>query len=360
LARAGTSLGTGLGRPLTLGEQAQAAGCSFDASGNILNTTCGSNVLDFIAFDPALGSYVTIQLAQPLPNLDDWQPTIVNGGTVLPTLDATGLSAAPVWSVISDGNVIEHVGVENAPLVAFNISGNGNTLYDIWTYAGKTGASLGGNGNLLKGSHIGAVNNGACWVNSAGMGVVVLGLNNKIDASEIACSDKAGIELKSNAFGTIISNDIIHDNAWDGIREWSGFNLNQWTQISTYNNGGLGVEKNTTAQQADQIDGPLPVVTSVSAQGGQITVSGTATASVLYLNQVELYVTAYDSSGYGEGKTYLGTANVNNVGQWTLTFPGAAPGCYSAIQGTKNQAGVVTSSEFGPNSCSIYLPLAIK
>jgi len=43
LARAGTSQFTGLGRPLTAGEQGQNVGCSFDASGYILNGSVAGN-----------------------------------------------------------------------------------------------------------------------------------------------------------------------------------------------------------------------------------------------------------------------------------------------------------------------------
>jgi hypothetical protein len=97
----------------------------------------------------------------------------------------------------------------------------------------------------------------------------------------------------------------------------------------------------------------------VSANAGQITVSGTATPAGLHAAQVEVYTVSPDPSGFGEGKIYLGTANVDNAGHWTLSFPGAEPGCYTAFQGIKNWGGIVTSSEFGPSSCQVFLYLPV-
>jgi hypothetical protein len=359
LARGSTTPGSGLGRPLTAGEQAQTVGCSFDASGNILNSSCGNQVLDFVTFDASLANGVWINLLSPLPKIDDTQPTFLNGGSVKPTLSALGAGGSAVLEIQSAGNVIEHIGVANAPLIAFDVPGDDNTLYDVWAYAGDFGVSIGGQNNLVKDSHIGAVNNGACWVTSQGNGIHVLGINNKIDHSEVACSDQNGIELSPNASGTILSSDVIHDNAWDGISERPGASLNQWTQVSLYSNGGLGIDKNANFVLNNEITGPYPLITSVSASAGQITVSGTATASLLYLDQVEVYAAAPDPTGYGEGRTYLGVANVNNTGHWTMTFPGAEPGCYTALQGVKNQAGYVDSSEFGPSSCRVFVPMII-
>ncbi|MFN8594901.1 MAG: right-handed parallel beta-helix repeat-containing protein [Anaerolineae bacterium] len=71
---------------------------------------------------------------------------------------------------------------------------------------------------------------------------------------------------------------------------------------------------------------------------------------------VEVYAgVAPDNSGFGEGKTYLGTATVSS-GHWTLNVSSSAARPLHLIE---NVLGIA-SSEFGANTCRVMLPTVVK
>ena len=154
-------------------------------------------------------------------------------------------------------------------------------------------------------------------------------------------------------------------NVLDGINERSGAQDNYWTQLQSLGNGGLGIDKNAPSDGANTPTGPLPVITAASLSGLTVTVSGTATPSLADPSiSVEVYQvsgSSVNASGYGEGNQYLGTAAVDGAGHWTLKVQADAVGCYTAFQ-TIHSAGNFTdaSSEFGPNSCRLFLPVVSR
>lgn len=73
---------SGLNRALTDGEINQLAGCSFSGSTNnwtIVAGTCGPGVYDSITFASSLGVNPVIHLTMYLPDIQDTQPTFLNG-----------------------------------------------------------------------------------------------------------------------------------------------------------------------------------------------------------------------------------------------------------------------------------------
>lgn len=179
-----------------------------------------------------------------------------------------------------------------------------------------------------------------------------------IGPNTIAHNLERGIDLNlTNTMGVLITGTTIHDNGETGIRERGGATLNRWRHVSIYNNGGLGIDTGDEGVAS----GTLPRVTAVNVVPNVI--SGTAGASLLLMQvSVELYRVAPDPSGHGEGKTYVGRATTDAEGNWAITDPAGADGCYTAFQ-TSRLTGltfVYSSSEFGPNSCRSFLPLVAR
>jgi hypothetical protein len=87
-----------------------------------------------------------------------------------------------------------------------------------------------------------------------------------------------------------------------------------------------------------------------------VTLSGTSVRPVAETVDVEVYRAAVDPSGYGEGKSFVGSVATDGYGAWTLTFPGAG-GCFTAFM-TEHSLLVhaSASSEFSANTCRTFLP----
>lgn len=149
----------------------------------------------------------------------------------------------------------------------------------------------------------------------------------------------------------VVSGTTILDNGYDGIAERNGANLNAWTQVSIYNNGGLGIDKDVSDDAANVIHAPAAVITSIVPAGDVVHISGTG----LNLSLVEVYQVAPDPSGFGEGKTYVGLAPVTS-GRWSLSVPSSYGRCFTLFE----IALAVSSSEFGPSSCRTFLPSILK
>lgn len=182
--------------------------------------------------------------------------------------------------------------------------------------------------------------------------------DNIINNYQVFSNGRNGIELSgSGTTRNLISAGSYGINALDGINERNGADNNKWTLILTSNNGGLGIDKNAGNDANNNITPPFPVIMTVSCGGGNCTLSGTASVPGTGTTVVEIYAVAVDPSGYGEGKTFLGFVSANSGGNWTTSVSSSSGTCFAAFQTQTTAVGVATSSEFGPNSCRLFLPL---
>ena len=134
---------------------------------------------------------------------------------------------------------------------------------------------------------------------------------------------------------------------------------------SIYNNGAgtgvtqLGIDLNddgvTANDSGDGDTGPnaflnFPVLTSASMNGSTTSVAGTLNSAASTTYEVDLFANpSCDASGYGEGKTYLGstsvTTDVNGNGSFTRTgLPATTPG--QMITATTSDTALGVTSEF--------------
>lgn len=229
------------------------------------------------------------------------------------------------------------------------------------------------NGLLIASAHHNVVNSldGCCSISNANrfndnlLNGVLLSSgahDNSINFNWIYDNHHNGVEFTdSGTINNVISRTLIFNNLMDGVNERNSASKNSWTVFSSYGNHGLGIDKAATSDTSNAINGPFPIVTSVVASGGTVTVNGTASPSWMGTSSttVEMYIVDINPLGFAEGKTYRGNAQAGfGDGAWSISFSGTSVGCYIAFQTIHDFASdAYTSSEFGPSSCRLYLPL---
>jgi hypothetical protein len=93
------------------------------------------------------------------------------------------------------------------------------------------------------------------------------------------------------------------------------------SQNSIYSNGKLGIDLRGAG-----VTPPPVTLTSASAAGSTLTVSGSVNGIASFGYTAEFYINpTADASGYGEGKTYLGTSTVNTDASGHGTFSVSLP-----------------------------------
>jgi hypothetical protein len=228
-----------------------------------------------------------------------------------------GGTTAAARNVIS-GNTIDGVEISGAGVTNNMVEGN------------YIGTDVTGNANL--GNVNGVVIAGAASGNT--IGDVTPGAGNVI-----AFSNRAGVVVQNaSTTGNSIRGNAIHDN------------------------GGLGIDLNNDgvtpndAQDADS--GPnnlqnFPVLTSVSIAGGMIQVTGQLDSTPDTTFTLDFYAnTLADTSGYGEGQTYLDSTTVatDAIGHASFTATIAAPPAgQQFLSATATDPGRNTS-EFSPDT----------
>ncbi len=206
------------------------------------------------------------------------------------------------------------------------------------------------------------------WIANNASGVWVTGgaHDNVIKYTALFSNRFYGVLLEGTATATnTVNTSNLYLNGYDGIGEKGGAHDNRWTQISTFNNGGLGIDRSIVTDTENVLTPNWPVITDVIPLSSTTLVRGLANGTfLLHSGQVELYSVAPDPSGHGEGRTYLGTATTDSSGVWQITLNGTALRCFTAFE---TDYGFITitssywySTEFGPNTCRTFLPIVQK
>lgn len=222
-----------------------------------------------------------------------------------------------------------------------------NTIYNsgydgVSIQSGASANTIGGSGGDDRNYIAGGAGSGISVQNAS---------HNRILRNDVWNNTRYGLVLEnSGTTSTYVEGTALFENGADGLieRNTAGFNI--WTALSTFNNGGLGIDKQAPGDPASRPHPPTAKITSSSSAGGLTTVNGTGLTGTL----VELYGVAPDPSGYGEGKTYLGQVLVSG-GVWSLSFSSSAANCFTVLE-----SDLLASSEFGPSTCRVFLPAVVK
>jgi titin len=147
---------------------------------------------------------------------------------------------------------------------------------------------------------------------------------------------------------------VANDNNTSGDGGGGNSVRNRLSRNSIFSNEGLGIDLHNVANAPDPTDGPsgndscdsdsgpnnfqnFPVLTSVCQTGSTANIQGTLNSAPGTTFTVEFYANATcDSSGFGEGETYLGSTQVttDNTCVANFTFSGAVPAGQSSITTT--------------------------
>jgi titin len=156
-------------------------------------------------------------------------------------------------------------------------------------------------GNLVEGNYIGTGPGGDGGLGNSGPGVQIMGASNN--------------QIGGEATG---AGNVIAFNGGDGVLVTSG-NHDRISGNSIYANGGLGIELNAANNANDQQ--AAPVLSLAVVQGNTLSVVGTLQSTPNTTFTVEFFASdAGDPSGFGQGQTYLGSAQVTTNASGGVTF----------------------------------------
>ncbi|MCP4634185.1 MAG: hypothetical protein GY855_14770, partial [candidate division Zixibacteria bacterium] len=139
-------------------------------------------------------------------------------------------------------------------------------------------------------------------------------------------------------WGCAIENYIEYNriafNGLDGVSVWedgvdnNNCDYNRISQNSIYDNGGLGIDLNDDGVTLNDPGDPdffaneelnFPVILTATFNAGTTTITGTIDIDTApNLATVEVFKADVDPTGYGEGRTYLGSATPDAAGNWTF------------------------------------------
>ena len=257
---------------------------------------------------------------------------------------------ANIIGLASDGKTVRgnQVGVLLSDGTTQNIiggatTGNGNTISgNLADGVQLTGAST--SGNQFLGNFIGVAADGSSVAANGGNGILING------------AVKTLVGGTQTGAGTTIAN-----NGSNGIAVTTGTG-NSFLRNSIYTNGALGILLDPSGSNPNNLQ-VAPVLTSVSSGGGTTVVNGTIQAAANSTYTVDLYSDpAPDSSGAGEGKTYLATAfvttNASGAGTFTATSNSQVANGYAISGLATSSAG--DTSQFAKNLTSSVVSTSVS
>jgi CSLREA domain-containing protein len=199
------------------------------------------------------------------------------------------------------GNSGDGITINNAP--ATRIGGTGADAGNVVSGNGRRGIAVvgsGATGTIVRGNAVGADGGGSADVGNASDGVVI--------ASGASDSSIGGPGPNTIAF-----------NDGDGVNVASG-DGNSVPRNSIFSNGGLGIDlrsNGVTLNDTGDEDGGanglqnFPRLTQASVAAGVTTLRGSLDSTPETVFRLRFFSSvSCDSSGHGEGRTYLGSASV--------------------------------------------------
>ncbi|MBE7514816.1 MAG: PD40 domain-containing protein [Anaerolineales bacterium] len=269
------------------------------------NTGIGLQFTSFIVTNRVMGNYIGTNAAGTAAI-----PNISNGILI------SGTNGTPILTIGTNGDGINDLVEGNV------ISGNGGHGFQI--------TSLGSGSFTLAGNIIGMNATGTAALGNT------IGVNlNITNMSGVIGSDAATPNpLEGNLIAGNTQDGIVHNNTATNVRVSMNRIFNNGTLVNH-----LGFDLGTdgpTANDAGDGDGGsnnlqnFPVISSAVLTGSTVTVSASLNSTASTTFRIELFAnSSCDTSGFGEGKTYLASQNVTTDGAGNVSFsftPEVTPG----------------------------------
>ena len=272
--------------------------------------------------------------------------TIISGNRI--GTDASGTMAIPNGSGVPGAGVLLS-GCSNA-----RVGSNGDGLFDAAErnlISGNSGYGIhvleGSGDHLIGGNYIGVKANGSEALGNSQDGILLQGaygvtIGGTLPAlhNTIAFNNGAGIAVGIEISSTREVNNILRGNA-------------------IFANFGLGIDLGsdgvTANDPGDPDDGPndlqnYPVLTAARSSTSRVTVEGSLNSTPSTTFWIDVYASnACDGSGYGEGKSYLGSLTITTTANGRVNFNAELPnwpGAGVIISATATGTDKGSTSEF--------------
>jgi hypothetical protein len=292
-----------------------------DSSNNLIGGTM-TGARNLISGNNAEGVGIVSTIASTSGNVvqGNFIGTNVNGNTTLP--NAVGVEICD-----ASGNIIGGT-APGAPNV---VSGNDN--YGVLV------SGISANGNVVQGNFIGTDLFGGLVLGNAGDGISIIdGSHNTIGGTVL----EARNTIVSNGGNGIVIRNVISDTAIANAIRLNSIFFNTKLGID------LGDDGVTANNAGDTDTGPntlqnYPTLSSAVSLGGSLSVAGTLTSTSNLTFTVEFFAnSACDTSGYGEGESYIGSQLLTTDSNGNASFNTVLIGSMPAGQ-------FVTATATGPN-----------
>ncbi|MGI8909597.1 MAG: CSLREA domain-containing protein [Rubrobacteraceae bacterium] len=333
----------------------------FAENGILLNNGAKSTAIE--------GNFIGTDAAGAVARRNNTGVTIGNAGSISDnTIGGTSPAARNLISGNDFGVEIFGAGANNNKVQGNYIGTKANGTDKLGNGGDALRIEDGASGNVVGGTVTGARNvisgNGSP---SGGSGVIVAGGSerNTVEGNYIGAGADGSGDLGNKSHGVVIEGasfnavgrNVIAFNDRDGVRVTDNGGTGAGNQIrsnSIFGNSGLGVDlvpDGPTPNDPDDADtGPnglqsFPVLTSVSSSGGSTNIQGTFNGFPNDTVIIQFFASpAADSSGFGEGKKYLGQTTVTTDGNGDTGFGVDVPSA------TAEQVLSATASTMGGTS----------
>ena len=235
----------------------------------------------------------------------------INGGTG--TVVAGNFIGTDATGLLDLGNAHAGLQVGNG-LIGTNGDGiNDIAEGNVISGNNEDGLYIYGSSAVVAGNHIGTDATGIAALGNTGNGIILLPSAN------------------SNTIGGMASSarNVIAFNGGDGIYGWTGTS-NQIRLNSIFSNAGLGIDlypKGVTPNDIGDSDNGTnglqnyPVLSAVLTGSGSVQIQGSLNSKGNTSYDLEFFAnTSADSSGFGEGEYFLGSASVTTDASGNATF----------------------------------------
>jgi uncharacterized membrane protein len=344
-------------RGLTINNFATGAGILItDAS---KNTTVAGN---FIGTNPSGTNLASNQTGVRINSGSDMN-TIGGSAANANVISGNSIDGVVITGTSTDGNTVasNFIGVDASssrnPLPNF---GNGVTI-SAGAKANVIGGGTAALGNIIGGN----LGSGVLITGDATSGNLVQrnSIGSGVGANDARANGGSGIAIldgsDANTIGGVDVGNTIAFNVGNGITVGGGTNSNltirnRISRNSIFLNGALGIDLGndgvTNNDAGDTDSGPnllmnFPVFTSVTSLAGTVTVTGTIDTPSPSTVTIEIFTNnspspGADSSGFGEGQTFVTAVTPSSSGAFTASFT-AGPNV--AITATATDANGNTS-----------------
>lgn len=226
-----------------------------------------------------------------------------------------------LWLNSADGNTIlgNYIGTD-----ATGTSDVGNLTQGILV-SGSSNNIIGGagatDGNVISGNNTNGIE---LTGGSTANGIYGNKIGTQVNGTAALANNSSGV-LLNNASQNILTTNTIAFNGGNGITISSG-TQNSISQNSIFSNTSLGIDvgnDSLTANDVGDADGVqnFPVFTTAAPGATYTYIAGTLNSTPSTTITLEFYSSPTgDATGFGEGKTYLGTLDVNTDGSGDASF----------------------------------------